>query len=63
MTPKPDTVCQRCGNIAEGFAFIGNKRYCHGDSTPVTCYMLASADPATWEDLDPPPPTPKRLML
>ena len=33
--------CKRCGKIAEGYAFIGDDRYCHPDYG-VDCYTLAS---------------------
>ena len=35
--------CKRCGKIAEGYAFIGDDRYCHPDDG-VDCYTLASHD-------------------
>ena len=35
------TICKRCGKIAEGYAFIGDDRYCHPDDG-VDCYTLAS---------------------
>ena len=35
------TICARCGKIAEGYAFIGDDRYCHPDDG-VDCYTLAS---------------------
>ena len=33
--------CKRCGKLAEGYAFIGDDRYCHPDDG-VDCYTLAS---------------------
>ena len=34
--------CHWCGAPeAEGYAFIGDLRYCHGDWQDVTCYMQA----------------------
>jgi hypothetical protein len=39
-----DERCARCGKQAEGFASIGDKRYCHGDQDGLTCYMLASSE-------------------
>lgn len=38
-------ICARCGKPAEGFATIGDDRYCHGDGPGPTCYMLQQ-----WED-------------
>ena len=35
------TQCKRCGKVAEGYAFIGDDRYCHPDDG-VDCYTLAS---------------------
>lgn len=35
--------CKRCGQPAEGYAFIGDDRYCHPDDG-VDCYTLASHD-------------------
>ena len=37
------TICKRCGQLAEGYAFIGEDRYCHPDGG-VDCYTLASHD-------------------
>lgn len=34
-------ICARCGQLAEGYAFIGDDRYCHPDDG-VDCYTLAS---------------------
>ncbi len=33
--------CKRCGQLAEGYAFIGDDRYCHPDDG-VDCYTRAS---------------------
>ena len=33
--------CKRCGKLAEGYAFIGDDRYCHPDDG-VDCYTLAN---------------------
>lgn len=35
--------CSYCGaEDAEGLAFVGEQRFCHGDDVEVTCYMLAT---------------------
>lgn len=39
-------ICARCGQLAEGYAFIGDDRYCHPDDG-VDCYTLASHDLTT----------------
>lgn len=45
--------CAWCGQIAQGHAYIGDKRFCHGDDMdaflagkpqPPTCYELASGN-------------------
>lgn len=36
-------LCERCGEPAEGLAYIGSKRYCHGWGTP-SCYELELFD-------------------
>lgn len=49
MPDQPRAACGRCGkDPADGFAMIGDTRYCHGDSHPEgrpdltvpTCYEL-----------------------
>ena len=38
-----DEKCARCQrDPAEGYATIDDKRYCHGTSSPPSCYMLTS---------------------
>lgn len=39
-------ICARCGKIAEGYAFIGDDRYCHPDDG-VDCYTRASHELTT----------------
>lgn len=34
-----DVKCARCGKPAQGYATIGDERYCHGDQEQPTCYM------------------------
>lgn len=35
-------ICNLCGEVAEGYARIGRKRYCHTDTRE--CYKKAQAD-------------------
>lgn len=55
-TNPPDAPCALCGGIAEGWAYIGDLRYCHPDDGP-SCYE-AVGDLATlrrwFEDLHAP---------
>lgn len=38
-----DTICARCGNPAEGFAYVGNDRFCHPDDPEKPdCYHLVT---------------------
>ena len=34
-------LCARCGQVAQGFAMINGKRYCHPDAGP-DCYHIES---------------------
>lgn len=45
MVERP-TLCARCGSPAEGHAFIGDQRYCHGRNRP-SCYEIVSWLPGT----------------
>lgn len=36
--------CVRCGNIAEGHAWIDDMRLCHGDDVDLTCFMQQQWD-------------------
>lgn len=51
-TAEARDKCARCGkDPADGYAFIGDKRFCHGDDQDPTCYMRAS-----WERAGTPSP-------
>jgi hypothetical protein len=42
------TECGRCGkDPADGFAMIGDVRYCHGDDEEWTCYMSGTVEGLT----------------
>lgn len=44
-------TCQSCGQYpADGYAYIEDKRYCHGDDEFVTCYMRVNFQ--NWDVLE-----------
>lgn len=43
MRNPNNELCVGCGEVAKGYAFVGNERYCHGDyDKTTTCFMVAS---------------------
>ncbi len=43
MTSNLVALCQLCGGLARGYAYIGTARYCHGDDQDSpTCYETAT---------------------
>lgn len=44
--------CGFCGGVADGYAWIDDIRYCHGDDVEVTCFMreqwASGVTPAPW---------------
>ena len=46
-----DDLCGSCGEVAEGWAWIEDVRYCHGNTSSLSCYELASTMPT--HDRDP----------
>lgn len=41
----PIELCGLCSNQAEGWAWLDDVRYCHGDDVEVTCFMRAQWRP------------------
>lgn len=37
-----EATCGRCGEAAQGYAYIDQQRYCHGEQEKPTCYMKSS---------------------
>ena len=37
--------CGSCDQVAAGWAWIGDTRYCHGDGPSLSCYEQASTMP------------------
>lgn len=60
---NPDK-CARCGkDPADGHAYIGDARYCHGDYDDPTCYMLASQVAGLQRLFDDSTPQQRRQLL
>jgi hypothetical protein len=46
----PTELCGLCKNEAEGYAWIDDVRYCHGNNDFVTCYMRVNLQ--NWDVLE-----------
>lgn len=49
MIVDDEARCERCGRLAEGFAMIGDKRYCHPDYGR-SCYYIEPGILRTWTE-------------